>query len=120
MQERIRAAGGTFVAISPQTSEKSRELIEARGLTFPLLRDEANVYASQYNVLNRLPADLKELYLGLGIDLAESNGEQSGTLPVPGSYVIDHIGIFRYAAADADYTRRPEPDEAVVALESLP
>jgi peroxiredoxin len=38
---------------------------------------------------------------------------------VPGTYVIDTGGIIRSASADADYTRRPEPEETVAALEAL-
>ena len=75
--------------------------------------------AGKFNVLNRLPEDLKAIYLQFGIDLAASNGEDSWTLPVPGSYVIDAGGTIRHASADADYTRRPEPEETVAALEAL-
>jgi peroxiredoxin len=63
--------------------------------------------------------ELKQLYLKFEIDLEVSNGEASWTLPVPGSYVIDTSGIIRYASADADYTRRPEPEETLAALEAL-
>ena len=30
---------------------------------------------------------------------------------MPGSFVVDHMGIIRFAGADPDYTRRPEPAE---------
>ncbi len=119
MQDRIEAAGATFVAISPQTPEKSHELIAARKLTFPILRDAGNAVASRFNRLNQIPDDLKELSLEFGIDLEASNGESSWTLPVPGSYVIDTNGTIRYASADADYTWRPEPEETAEALEAL-
>ena len=75
--------------------------------------------ASRFNRLNRLSENLKRLYLEFGIDLEASNGEASWTLPVPGTYVIDVGGIIRYASADADYTRRPEPEETLAALEAL-
>jgi peroxiredoxin len=107
------------VTISPQKPEKSRELISARKYLFPILRDEDNALASRFNQLNRLSDDLKEIYSNFGIDLEEANGEASWTLPVPGTYVIDTGGIIRYASADADYTRRPEPEEVVAALEAL-
>jgi len=94
-------------------------LIAARKFTFPILRDEGNAVASRFNRLNRLSDDLKQLYLGFGIDLEASNGEASWTLPVPGTYVIDTGGIIRYASADADYTRRPEPEETLAVLEAL-
>ena len=118
MWDRIKAAGATFVTISPQTPEKSRELIAARKLAFPILRDEGNAVAGRFNRVNRLPDDLKRLYLNFGVDLEASNGEASWTLPVPGTYVIDTRGIIRYASADADYTRRPEPEETLAALEA--
>ena len=104
------------MAISPQTLEKSRELIAARQLKFPILRDEGNLLAAQFHGLNRLPADLKALYVQWGIDLPASNGEPSWTLPVPGTYVVDREGILRYAAADPDYMRRPEPEDLLAAL----
>ena len=107
------------MAVSPQTLEKSRDLAEERKLRFPILRDERNAYAAQYNVLNRLPDDLHALYLTFGIDVVASNGEDSLTLPVSGSYVIDGGGVIRFAAADADHTRRPEPEDTVAVLENL-
>ena len=55
----------------------------------------------------------------LDFDLEASNGEASWTLPVPGTYVIDRQGIIRYASADADYTKRPEPEETLAAIEAL-
>ena len=119
MQDRIKAAGATIVTISPNTHEQSRELIAARKFTFPILRDEGNAYVGRFNRLNQLPDDLEQVYLQFGIDLEASNGEPSWMLPVPGSYVIETGGTIRYASADADYTRRPEPEETLVALEAL-
>jgi len=75
--------------------------------------------ASRFNRLNRLAENLKQIYLNFGIDLEASNGEASWTLPVPGTYVIDAGGVIRYASVDADYTRRPEPEETIAALEAL-
>ena len=84
-----------------------------------MLRDEANTVAGKFTPLNHLPDDLKQLYLGMGLDLAAANGEDSWTLPIPGSFVIDTAGVIQYANSDADYTRRPEPDETVAALQTL-
>ncbi len=66
-----------------------------------------------------MPEDLKQVYLQFGIDLEAANGEDSWTLPVSGSCVIDRQGVIRFASFDADYTRRPEPVETVEALEAL-
>jgi peroxiredoxin len=119
VQNEIRAAGATHVTISPQTFEKSRELTEARRLTLPILRDEGNAYARRFNILNGIPDELRQIFLNFGIDLAASNGEDSWTLPIPGSYVVDRTGTIRYAATDPDYTKRPEPEEMLEALGTL-
>ena len=111
MQYRIAAAGATFVAVTPQTAAKSRELVAERGVTFPVLTDFGNVYARQYNVLNELPDELIERYKGWGIDLAAWNGESSWALPIPGTYVIDTGGTIRYASAHPNYMMRPEPED---------
>ena len=113
------AAGVSFITISPQTAEKSHELIAARKLTFPILRDEGNVYARRFNRLNQLPEALKQIYLKFGIDLVASNGEPSWTLPVPGAYVVDTAGVIRHASADADDPIWPEPEETLAALAAL-
>jgi peroxiredoxin len=119
VQDKIAAAGATFVAITPQTAERSRELVAARKLKFPILTDFGNEYAARYNVLNQLPAKLIELYSGWGINLPESNGESSWTLPIPGTYVIDTGGTIRYSSAHPNYMMRPEPEDAIAALVAL-
>ena len=107
------------MALSPQTREKSRELVAARRLRFPLLRDESNDVAAAFGLRWSLPDDLRELYLQFGVDLAESNGEGGWTLPVPARYVIDTDGVVRSAAVDVDYTVRPEPEETLEVLRTL-
>ena len=103
------------MTISPQTQEKSRELIEARKLNFPILWDEKNAYAAHYNVLNTLPEELDNIYRAFGINVEESNGGTK-TLPIPGTYVIQPDGQITYASADADYTKRPEPADMLASL----
>ena len=107
------------MAITPQTSERSVGLIEERRLAFDLLTDRGNMYAHQLGLRHELPEDLRKLYLKFGVDLAESNGESSWTLPMAARYVIDKEGVVHNARVDADYTRRPEPAETLEALRSL-
>ena len=108
-----------MVAITPNVPERSLELIAERKLTFPLLRDEGNAYADTLGLRYTLPDDLKALYLQFGIDLAASNGESSGSLPLPARYLVARDGTIVYARVAADYTRRPEPEETLAALQAL-
>ena len=38
---------------------------------------------------------------------------------MPGTYVIDKDGTVKYAFADADYTKRADPDEVISKLQEL-
>ena len=107
------------MAISPQVSERSHELIEKHKLTFGILRDEGNRTARAYGLVWELPNDLREVYLSFGIDLSASNGEASWTLPMPARYIIDDSSVIRYARVEPDYTHRPEPEETLEALRQL-
>ncbi|HSN21555.1 MAG TPA: peroxiredoxin-like family protein [Usitatibacter sp.] len=115
----IRAAGGTLVAITPQTPVNSRKSIAQHKLSYPILSDPGNAVAEKYGLRYRLPDTLIDLYRKLGVDLSAFNGDSSWTLPIPARFVIDTAGEIRYAEADPDYTRRPEPSELLPVLEAL-
>lgn len=88
-------------------------------LQFPILWDQQTKVAEAFGLAFTLPADLKEVYLGFGIDLPAHNGDPSWRLPVPARFVIDAAGTVRFVQADPDYTRRPEPETTVEALRAL-
>jgi peroxiredoxin len=115
----IAAAGATLVVISPQIQKTSREPAEQPALSFERLRDQGNRVARQFGLVHAFPDDLRQLYLKMGIDLAQANGDESWTLPMPARFVIDHSGVIRAAEADPDYTRRPEPARTVEVLRGL-
>jgi len=94
-------------------------LIEQKKLRFDILRDPGNEVALAYGLRWVVPDDLKELYKTFGIDLAETNGDTSWTLPLPGRFIIDRAGVVQYAHADPDYTRRPEPQETIERVRRL-
>jgi peroxiredoxin len=76
--------------------------------------------AQRFGLTFALPDDLRALYLTFPLDLAQFNGDDSWTLPMPGRFVIDRAGIIGYAEVDPDYTTRPEPADTVAALRALP
>jgi peroxiredoxin len=72
--------------------------------------------AKQFGLVFPLSQPLREVYGKFGIDLAKFNGDDSWTLPMPASYVIDGSGTIRYANVEPDHTVRPEPEELVKAV----
>ncbi|OZC04371.1 peroxiredoxin-like family protein [Rubricoccus marinus] len=115
----IEAAGATLVAVSPQTPDASLTTQEKKDLTFTVLSDEGNAVARQFGLVHTLPADLVAAYDQFGLDVAGSNGDASGDLPLPATYVIDPDGTIRYAFVDADYTKRAEPSEVLASLQAV-
>jgi peroxiredoxin len=115
----FKALGATFIAISPQLQTYNRELREKKNLTFEILSDPGNQVAQRYGLKFQLPEDLREVYVTFAIDLPKYNGDDSWTLPLPTSLIIDRNGIIQHAAINADYTVRPDPQETVAALKKI-
>ena len=115
----FRAMGANLVAISPQTPVNSRRSVSSNNLTFPILSDPGNETGAAFGLRFRLPDYLLAIYTEHGIDLAASNSDDSGTLPMPARFVIDQGGVIRYAEVNPDYTRRPDPEDLLPVLRDL-
>ena len=75
--------------------------------------------AKRFGLVFPLPDALREIYRKIGIDLAQANGDESWTLPMPARYVVDRQGVVRAADVHPDYTRRTEPEATLAALRAL-
>ena len=115
----ILAAGATLVVISPQTPDNSLSTAEKLELAFPVLSDVGNQVARAYGLVFSLPEDLRDVYNGWGLDLPAANGDETFELPVPATYVIATDGTVAWKFADADYTKRAEPDHVIASLAAL-
>ena len=115
----IESLGATLVAITPQHPEFSKSMQEEKHLSIGMLSDIGNTVAASFGIRHRLPDDLSALYVKFGIDLPKFNGDESWTLPMPARYIIDKGGIIRYAAVNADYTVRPEPEDTLAVLKTI-
>ena len=110
---KLREHGAALVAITPHNAANSLRMIERHGLEFEMLSDPGNAYVARLGLRFQVPDALKEVYLGIGIDLEASSGSPDWTLPVPARIVVDGAGIVRATDIDVDYTRRPEPAKTV-------
>ncbi len=105
--------------MTPEFAEHSLGLVQKHGLGYDVLSDPGNAYAAELGIRFEVPAAVREIYGGLGIDLPKFNGDDSWTLPIPARLVVDAGGIVRAADIDVDYTRRPEPDKTVADVAAL-
>lgn len=81
-----------------------------------LLSDPGNEVAGKFGLVQKLPEELKEVYLKLGINLPEYNGDDSWTLPVPARYIIDQSGVVRHSEVSTDYPLRSDPSHTIEVL----
>src|ERR1700689_480415 len=120
MLPEIERAGATLVAISPQTVRQSFFMHDQHKLRFPLLSDASNKIARKFGLTYRVPGLQEAVFRRAFVNLPFTNGDESWELPIPATYIIDHDGTVLYAAADEDYTERPEPADIVAAVRSKP
>lgn len=114
----IAAAGASLLAISPQTEKQAYFMRDQHQLKFPLLVDAHNQVARQFGLVYRVPDEQQSLYRSTFVNLPFTNGDASWELPIPATYVIERDGTILFAAANEDYTERPEPLEILSVLES--
>lgn len=91
-------------------------MVDQHKLDFDLLSDRGNAVAKKFGLVFQFSGELRQAYEKLGVDLEKFNGDNSWTLPLAGSFVIDRQGIIRRANVDVDHTVRPEPAEMVDAI----
>lgn len=108
----------TLVALTPELPDNSLNTVEKNELEFEVLSDINSVVGKRYGVIYKLASDVAEFYKK-GFDLTKYNGEDSYTLPLAATYVIDTNGMVTYAFLDADYRKRAEPQEIIKALDAL-
>jgi peroxiredoxin len=117
----VEAAGGAFVAITPERPERAvatREKIAA-GAGYEVLSDHTMAAARAFNVAFRMDGATQTKYRGYGIDLAKHNAVGEWDLPAPATFILDRQGRVRYVFASWDYTKRANPDEVIAALRAL-
>lgn len=113
----FRAVGAAIVAISPQAPDAASGVIEDLHIDFPVLSDVSQEVIRAYGLQFTMPEGLQRLYADdYGLDLPSLTADGSWRLPVPGIVVIGRDGRVGAAFVDADYRRRPDPNEVLAAV----
>lgn len=117
--DEVKRLGAQLVAVSPQTPDRSHLVVEKNELQFPVLSDVGNHVARALGLVFDFSDDLRSAYRGFGVDLRDFNGDESWTLPVPGTFIVNQDRTIAKVWADVDYRTRAEPDEIVHTLQAL-
>ncbi len=109
----IEAAGGSLVAMTPDTGEYVAAAWRGLGLRFPVLSDVDGATGMRFGAVYRVPDELIEYWQAAGIDLTARHGDSLRFLPMPATFIADRSGTLRYCHASGDVTNRAEPDGIV-------
>ena len=118
---KMKDLGATLIAISPEKPDHGILMAEKNKLMFPVLSDHGNNVARKFGIVFKIGNELREFMNSeFNNDLAVRNGEESYELPVPATYVVDTLGVIRFANVDVDFmTGRAEPQTVIAALEAI-
>lgn len=114
--EAFTALGANLVAISPELPDNSMDTVEKSELKFDVLSDPGNEVADAFGLRYEIDPLLAERFAPM---LEAQNGDDSHTLPLTATYVIDQKGTIRYALVTADYKVRAEPSELLASLKHV-
>lgn len=115
----VETAGASLVAVSPNTPDTTLTTVEKHALTFPVLSDNDNLVAKQFNLVYEMTPENIENYREKGRDIPAMNGTAKWELPLPATYVIDRERVIRYAFVDTNHRVRAEPAEVVAVAARL-
>jgi peroxiredoxin len=119
MLPEITELGAELVAVSPQTPDESLSTAEKNELAFPVLSDIGSATAKAFRIAFDLAEELRPIYAWSGHALPDKNGDESWTLPIPATYIIDPNSTVALAFLDVDYRNRLEPTDVVTVLRAL-
>lgn len=114
--------GATVLAITPHTVSVSYEMREEKQLSYTCLSDAGNEIAYTYGLRFKMQQSTMDVFASFGLqDMVPLNGDQgenTNTLPIPGTFVVGKSGNVIFAFVDSDHTKRAESSEIVAALMS--
>ena len=111
IHSQIAEAGASLIAISPQTQKHSYMTRDMHNLRFPVLSDQGNHVARKFGLVYRLSPEMQAIYESIMTKLPGYNGDQTWELPLAATYLVQKGGNILSARVDADWRKRPEPEE---------
>ncbi|MDN5205245.1 peroxiredoxin-like family protein [Fulvivirgaceae bacterium BMA10] len=94
----VMEKGASVLAITPQKSEYTAQHVEKNSSSISIIHDQGHKIMNQYDVAYQMSKGSARLFNVLGTDLAQQNGDNTNTLPVPAVFIIGQDGRIKYAS----------------------
>jgi peroxiredoxin len=111
--------GARVICIMPERLEYLRKVSERNGHACLVLCDMDNSYAMQLNLVMWLGVHIKKLLAGSGFSLDVIQGNNSGFVPIPATFVLDKSGVVIARFVDPDFRKRMEIADVLSAIASI-
>ena len=95
-------AGVEIVALSPDSNEHSQKIAEGLRLGYRFVTDGDLAVTRRYGLVHA------------------GGGPDGGDVPRPATVVLDRDGVVRWFSVTRNYQVRPDPDDVLRAVRSLP
>jgi peroxiredoxin len=115
----IKAKGATLLALTPDTGALPAALQAKHENRFEVLCDVDFGVGLQAGVVYKIPPLYRAGLVSAKLDMGLRHGNAAWCLPVPAIFVIRPDGIIAWRFVDVDFTKWPEPDEIINALNGL-
>ena len=115
----LSRAGGTLIALTPETGGRALIMRRDQALHYEVLVDVDLAVAMTFGIVFRTPPRYVELLRRRGIDLAERSGNPAWLLPIPATFLVGKDGVVLRSWLNIDFTQRAEPAEILEALAHL-
>ena len=108
----VKERKASVVIITPEKQENIQKTILKTSITLPIIYDENYKIMEQFDVAFVPSNGLKFIYnTVLRADLKNAHSDDSETLPVPATFIIDTDGVIKWRHFNRDYTKRASAEE---------
>ena len=115
----IKRLGAELVSIMPDSAAPIRRIREEFQIPFRILTDIDNGYALSCGLVVSLGDAVREMYLSVGRDLSQFQGNDAYFVPIPATYIIGTNTRVSGRLVDPDFRRRMAPDDILECLKKI-
>ena len=116
---RLKAAGATVAAITPEVGGVALKTKKERKLQFEILCDVDNGVAMESGLMFRIPEDIQASYMKFNVNMPKIYGNDGWMIPIPATFVVGRDGVIVYAYVNPDYRERCDPESLVEIVKKL-
>jgi len=115
----VRRLGGELISVMPDRAAHTRRVRETFDIPFKILTDIDNGYALTCGLVVSLGDAVRDVYLDVGRNLSEFQGNDACFVPIPATFVVGTDGRIRDRFVHPDFGRRMAPDDILESLKRI-